>query len=70
MGGWFPAGFMRGFCAVAYRGEGQPQVSAYNLSGALRELMSLYPVPGLDPEQVGGTGSTGRISRTLWCLVT
>ena len=49
---------MRGFCAVAYRGEGQPNVSAYNLAGALRELMSLYPVPGLDPEQVGGTAST------------
>ncbi len=43
---------MRGFCAVAYRGEGEPNMSAYNLAGALKELMHLYPVPGLDPEQV------------------
>ncbi|GAB4821565.1 hypothetical protein N2152v2_008611 [Parachlorella kessleri] len=51
MRGTVHRGFMRGFCAVAYRGEGEPNMSAYNLAGALKELMHLYPVPGLDPEQ-------------------
>jgi hypothetical protein len=42
---------MRGFCAVAYRGDPKEGVSARHLAGALQELMEKYPVAGLDPNQ-------------------
>jgi hypothetical protein len=46
-----PAGFMRGFCAVAYRGDPKEGVLARHLAGLLQELMEEHPVAGLDPNQ-------------------